>query len=92
MSNEQNVRISVEQARKELIHFRENVIKKAFPNADPARGLLRKSMLDALLQLKPKTRREWLAGISYDMRSATDAEQVGRYLDTVLEIVSLMST
>lgn len=92
VSNEQNVGISVEQARQELIHFRENVIKKAFPNADPARGLLRKSMLDALLQLKPKTRKEWLAGISYDMRSATDAEQVGRYLDTVLEIVSLMST
>jgi hypothetical protein len=56
--DEQNVGISLEQARQRLIHLRETVIKKAFLNADAARGLLRKSMPDALLQLKPKTRKE----------------------------------
>ena len=45
-------------------------------------------MLDTFLRLKPTSREEWLARIPYDLRSATDPEQVGKYLDEVLEIVS----
>jgi hypothetical protein len=39
---------------------------------------------------KPNTREQWLARVPFDLRTATDPEQVGRYLDAVLEILSLM--
>jgi very-short-patch-repair endonuclease len=87
----ENGRITAEEAREKLIRLREDVIKKSFPNVDPSRGLLRKTLLDTFLRLKPTTREEWLASIPYDLRSATDAEQVGKYLEAVLEIVSAIS-
>jgi very-short-patch-repair endonuclease len=79
---------NIDEARERLIHLRESVLKGEFPNVDPARGLLRKSMLDALLLLKPRTRQEWLARLPYALRTTTDPEQVGKYLDAVLEIIS----
>ena len=86
----ENRSLTAEEARHELVQLREGVINKEFPNVDRTRGLLRKSMLDALLRLKPNTREQWLARVPFDLRTATDPEQVGRYLDTVLEILSLM--
>jgi very-short-patch-repair endonuclease len=79
--------LTSDEARRELIQLREGTIKKAFPNVDPARGLLRKTLLDALLRLKPRTREQWLNSVPYDLRSDTDPEQVGKYLDKVLGIV-----
>ena len=90
-SHTEDEQLSDEEARETLIRLREDVIKKSFPNIDPSKGLLRKSLLDTFLRLKPTSREEWLARIPYDLRSATDPEQVGKYLDEVLEIVSRIS-
>jgi hypothetical protein len=68
-----------EQTRQNLIQLRGDVIKKAFPQVNPARVLLRKSMLDALLRVKSQTREEWLTRISLDLRSVTYAEQVSNF-------------
>lgn len=69
-----NDRLSQDQARAELIDLRENTIKVQFPDADPARGLLRKSMLDELLRKRPQDRGEFLTKIHLDLRQNTDAE------------------
>jgi hypothetical protein len=45
--------LSVDQARAQLIDVRERIIKTKFPDADPARGFFRKSMLDELLRKIP---------------------------------------
>jgi very-short-patch-repair endonuclease len=87
----ENGGLTSEEARAKLIQLREDVIKRSFPNVDSSRGLLRKTLLDAFLRLKPTTREEWLANIPYDLRSTTDAEEVGKYLEAVLEIVSMIS-
>jgi very-short-patch-repair endonuclease len=82
-----NDRLSQDQARAELIDLRENTIKVQFPDADPARGLLRKSMLDELLRKRPQDRGEFLTKINLDLRQNTDAEQLKEFGDYVFEIL-----
>ena len=79
--------LSPDQARAELIDLRENTIKAEFPEADPARGLLRKSMLDELLRKRPKDRAEFLGKIPIELRQNTDAEQLKKYGEIVFEIL-----
>jgi very-short-patch-repair endonuclease len=79
--------LSVDQARAELIDLRENTIKTAFPDADPARGLLRKSMLDELLRKRPRNHNEFLSKIPMDLRQNTDGEQLKKFGEDVFEIL-----
>ena len=79
--------LSMEQARRELIDLRENVIKPAFPQADAAKGLLRKSMLDLLLRERPQTYPDWLVAIPSNLRAETDPAQVKRFLENVLAVL-----
>ncbi len=79
--------LSRDQARAELIDLRENVIKAELPDADPARGLLRKSMLDELIRKRPTSRGEFLGKIPIELRENTDAEQLKRYGERVFEIL-----
>lgn len=79
--------LSQDQARAELIDLRENTIKATFPEADPARGLLRKSMLDELLRKRPKDSGEFLAKIPIELRQNTDAEQLKKFGEAVFEIL-----
>jgi hypothetical protein len=79
--------LSQEQARAELIDLRENTIRAAFLDADPARGLLRKSMLDELLRKRPKDSNEFLTKIPMDLRQGTDAEQLKKFGEAVFEIL-----
>jgi hypothetical protein len=51
--------LSPDNARRLLLDLRENGVKLAFPAADPARGLLRKSMLDELIRKRPTTAEEF---------------------------------
>lgn len=83
--------LSTDQARAELVDLRENTIKVEFPDADPARGLLRKSMLDELLRKRPKDRNEFLAKIPIDLRQGTDADQLKKFGETVFEILERTS-
>lgn len=78
--------LSVEEARKQLIDLRENVIKREFPDLAPERGLLRKNMIDFLLEKRPTNRKEWLACIPLSLRENTDGRQM-KYIDQVFEIL-----
>ncbi len=79
--------LSRDQARDELIDLRENKIKVAYPDADPARGLLRKSMLDELLRKCPTDSEEFLQMIPMDLRQNTDADQLKAFGEAVFEIL-----
>lgn len=82
----------VEVARRKLTELRENVIARQFPSVDPNNGLLRQSMLDLLLHLRPTTKEEWLTLVPYYLRASTNSEQVGRYLQEVLDILADIDT
>jgi very-short-patch-repair endonuclease len=73
--------------RERLIEFREKTIRPAFPDAPRDRCLLRTSLLDALLRSRVSTRDGWFRKIPLDMRTATHPEQIGRFLDEVLQII-----
>jgi very-short-patch-repair endonuclease len=82
--------LTIEEAqelRKKLIDLRENVIKVEFSNADPATGLLRKSVLEDLLAVRPTTMDEWDTQIPKIFREKTDPAQL-KYLKQVFEIIS----
>ncbi|TGS16812.1 DUF559 domain-containing protein [Mesorhizobium sp. M2E.F.Ca.ET.209.01.1.1] len=80
--------ISVEQARAKLIDLRERTIKERFPDADPASGLLRKSMLDELLKKRPTDMDEFRNMVRLDLRQNTDAAQVKEFSERVFDIVA----
>jgi very-short-patch-repair endonuclease len=77
----------VASLRQQLIDLRETDIKVTYPNSPAEQCLLRQPLLDELVRRRPRTRTEWFSAISYDLRSQTDAKQVGQYLDKVLQII-----
>jgi len=79
--------LSRDEAREALIDLRENAIKVAFPEADPARGLLRKSMLDELLRKRPRDAGEFLGKIPMELRQNTDADQLKAFGEAIFEIL-----
>lgn len=78
---------SLEQVRRGLIDLRENMIKPAFPQADAAKGLLRKSMLDILLRERPQTYADWIVAVPAHLRNETDPAQIKRFLEDVLAVL-----
>ncbi len=78
--------ISVVEARQLLINLREKQIRPAFPDVDPSHGLLRKTMLDALLRLCPTCVEQFTAVIPAAMRSSTDTRHM-KFLPQVFEIL-----
>jgi very-short-patch-repair endonuclease/archaellum biogenesis ATPase FlaH len=83
-------RISADQARALLIDLRERQIKAKFPDADPTRGFLRKSMLDELLRKRPLDLYDFRRVIKLEMREATDPAQVKQYHEAVFDILARM--
>ncbi|MGA3168779.1 MAG: DUF4011 domain-containing protein [Terriglobia bacterium] len=79
---------NISAVRRRLIEFREKTVKTAFPNTPPDRCLLRDSLLDALVQFRVATKDDWFRKIPMAMRTGTQAEQIGRFLDEVLQIIS----
>jgi len=83
-------RITVDEARRQLIDLRERVLRREFPAVEPTRGLLRKTMLDALLRQRPTSKDEWVKRIPSYLREAVDEKQL-RFLPEVFAIVSRMA-
>jgi very-short-patch-repair endonuclease len=77
---------AIENARRALIALRETSLRPAFPDSDPARGLLRRSMLEALLRERPTSEAEYRSRIPAVLRDNTDPEQI-RFLPRVIEIL-----
>lgn len=80
--------ITAEQARDMLIDIRENKIKIAFPDSDPTEGFLRKSMLDALLQYRPKNSDEFRLKIRLDLREKMNTQQFAQFHEEVFAILN----
>lgn len=76
--------ISVEEARQLLINLREKQIRPEFPEIDPSHGLLRKTMLDAFLRLRPTSLEQFTAVIPAAMRTSTDSRHL-KFLPQVFE-------
>jgi hypothetical protein len=70
-----------------LIEFREEKIWKAFPDSKPTRCLLRDEMINEFIKCRPTNRDQWFRRISHGLRTGTESEQVGRFLDEVLGII-----
>lgn len=83
--------LSVEQARAKLIDLRENTIKTRFPDADPTRGLLRKSMLDELLLKRPTDLEEFQSLIRVSLRQGTNGEELREFGEQVFDIILSIS-
>ncbi len=88
VASRKRVGLSVEEARDQLIQLREQEIKPRFPSIDPARGLLRKSMLDRMLLMRPTNDHEFRAMIPQSFRVETDAVHVREFLPKVFEIIA----
>lgn len=79
--------ISIDQARALLIDLREREIKVKFPDSDPTKGLLRKSMLDELLRKRPSDLEEFKKMIRLELREVTDPVQLREYQERVFDIL-----
>ncbi len=84
-------KMTADKARIALIELREREIKPNHPDADPARGLLRKSMIEELLRTKPTTEAEFHVRIRQDLREATDGEQFQKYMPKVFDILDMLA-
>ena len=79
--------LTVEEARKKLVDLRENEIKPAFPDSDPLKGILRESMLEALLKHRPNNKNEWSSRIPLSLREESDGKQAREFLPKIFEIL-----
>ena len=78
--------ITREEARRLLVDMREKTIARDFPDSDRTKGLLRKGLLELLLDELPKDIDEWTACIPEDERQTIDRRHL-RYLDKVFDIL-----
>jgi very-short-patch-repair endonuclease len=84
---EQDLRLTVNEARDELLKLRD-IIAAASPGGEPRSALLRDELIDFFLRARLKTRDEWLRKVPYELRIATDGDQVKDFLPRVFEITS----
>jgi very-short-patch-repair endonuclease len=84
---EQDLRLTVHEARDELLKLRA-IIAAASPGGEPKSALLRDELIDFFLRTRLKTRDEWLRKVPYELRIATDGDQVKDFLPRVFEITS----
>lgn len=71
-----------------LIDFRENRILAGMPEADRARGILRRQMLREIVRTHLDDPDDFHRKIPQALRVATEGAQVKRYLDDICEIVA----
>ena len=77
-----------EKIAREILHYlRDTEIKSTFPNVPANRSLLRKAMLDRLIEDPIETEGDFFDLIPLDMISGTDKDQISAYLGTVLQIL-----
>ncbi|TCP37572.1 hypothetical protein [Sphingomonas sp. BK235] len=80
--------IDVEEAHRLLIRLRDVEIKRFFPDVRPEHGILRRTMLQALLDTGVASHEEYDELIPADLKRITDRRQVAVYLDPIIEILS----
>jgi hypothetical protein len=86
-AEEGDLRLTVQQARYELIDYREDVIARTHPLDPRSKGLLRKTMLESLLVQLPTTYEEFRRKIPDVYKEQTDRVQISRHLEHVLTVL-----
>lgn len=81
--------IGLDEAERRLIALREEEVLDEFPESDRDKGLLRRSMIKALLENLPEDEGAFRASIPLRLRERTDPRQM-KYLEPVLEILSMV--
>jgi hypothetical protein len=79
--------ISVDRARQQLIRLREGSLQRHFRDSPRNQGLLRRSMLEALLNSRPSSKEQFQRDIPESLRLNTDPQQIEEFLDYVLAII-----
>jgi hypothetical protein len=82
--------MSDEDARQALIALGEEALSE-FPGVPPDAFVLRPDMVRALLRAKPATKDDWLRNIPFDLRIATDGNQLGALLPRILAITGRLA-
>jgi hypothetical protein len=80
--------ISEDAARAKLIELREKEIKRTFPNAKANAGLLRKTLLDRLIDEAVEDEEDFERLIPREVRVATDPDQIAAYLSPIVQILA----
>ena len=83
--------ISVDRARQQLIRLREGSLRRRFRDSPRDQGLLRRSMLEALLNSRPSSKEQFQMDIAQSLRLNTDPQQIDEFLDYVLAIINQIS-
>lgn len=83
--------IDIDEAYRLLVQLRDKEIKRTFPNVRPEFGILRRSMLQALLDSGVASKAEYDELIPAELKRMTDRGQIETYLDTLLKILSCVS-
>lgn len=76
-----------ERIRARLISFRENTLQPDLQPGGRSMGLLRKTMIEALVRERPRDESEFLRCIPTDLLEGTNRSQIAEYLPAVLEII-----
>ncbi|MFN8626108.1 MAG: hypothetical protein U0587_09045 [Candidatus Binatia bacterium] len=76
-----------ERIRARLISFRENTLQPDLQPDRPGMGLLRKTMIEALVRERPQDESKFLRCIPTHLLEGTNRSQIAEYLPAVLEII-----
>lgn len=82
-------RLEVDEATQLLIRLRDEEIKQTFPAVPPQHGILRRRMLQALLDEGVLTQEDYRSRIPADLRRTTDPQHTEAYLDPILAILNM---
>jgi hypothetical protein len=80
--------IDVDEAHRLLTRLRDVEIKRSFPDVRPEHGILRRTMLQALLDTGVASREDYDELIPADLKRMTDRRQVEVYLDPLIKFLS----
>lgn len=80
--------INEDAARQLLVRLREEEIKVTFPNTPPTAGVLRKSLLERLIDEAVESEADFVRLIPREVRTATDKDQIEAYLPPIVAILA----
>ncbi|PWG03512.1 hypothetical protein [Sphingosinicella humi] len=80
--------VTADEARQILIRLRDEEMKPSFPLVSPTMGILRRAMMQSLLEEGVSSREEYARLVPADLRAATDKTHVAAYLDVILAILA----
>ena len=85
------IRAGDEEARNELINYREKVISVTHRQTPRNRGILRRTMLELLLTHLPTNREQFRTEIPDIFKEQTEKDQIDLHIDHILSVLARIS-